>query len=587
MERGTQTPTPLETSASETAIQRPQASGSLLTRVLGLHALLVEYATLPPVESPWEFAQETLKMLNITLDHKGESLDAFATPGPTVVVANHPFGGIEGVILAALCGSLRPDFKLFANHMLMRIPELAPMIIPIDVSGKAQRENIQAVRAALRHVENGGALGMFPSGIVAHWQMRAMRVVEPVWQPLCGRLVRNPDVKAIPMYFQGQNSALFHALGCIHPFLRTLCLPRELGRRKNSTISYVVGKPVDSGILPALCNDAARTAHLRIRAEQLNVVQEAFEDKVWPVPVAKACPEEELRSEAKKFLERETLASEGRYAVFAMVGHESPCLLQEIGRLREETFRLVGEGSGRERDIDGFDEAYTHLVLWDVEKDSLAGAYRVRCFTPDEADQSEDKLYLASLFTIEKPFFTQIQSAMELGRAFVKLEYQRDYVPLMLLWKGIGRMIVRHKLRTLFGPCSMGLGYAEASAEVLRQVLQENHWDTYLGGFAQGKRQPREFSSPNVPNIQGLDYKMSNRIVKDIEGGKGLPILFKHYLQLGGRIAAFHEDKDFGTLDALLVVDLAYTPEKVLLRYMSPEEVAELRTMYGDVPPRS
>ncbi len=590
MKQGAAPSTPLESKASaksESALERPQPSGSLLSRALGLHVMLTEYAKLPPITDPVHFAHETLNTLDVSLRPQGENLDTLKEAGPALIFANHPFGGIEGVILAAICGSLRPDFKLLANVMLTRIPELAPMIIPVDVSGKAQRENIQSVRAAVRHVENGGALGMFPSGVVAHWDMRTRKVVEPLWQSLSGRLVRQAQVKAIPLFFKGQNSFLFHALGCVHPMLRTLMLPRELWRRRHSTIEYVVGKPVDAGLLASFANDAARTAHMRVRCEQLGKTAEDLSQKIWPVPVAQPCPEETLRQEAQKFLQRETLASEGRYAVFSMVGEESPLLVQEIGRLREETFRLVGEGSGRERDTDNFDAAYTHLVLWDVEKESLAGAYRVRCFFPHEAEQSEEKLYLASLFAIKKDFYTTCQRSMELGRAFVKLEYQRDYVPLMLLWKGIGRMIVRHKLRTLFGPCSMGLGYTEASAYVLRQTLQENHWDTHLSAFAHGKRSPRDFSSPNVPNVQGMDYKTCNRVVKDLEGGKGLPILFKHYLQLGGRIAAFHEDNDFGTLDALLVVDLAYTPEKVLLRYMSAEEVAQLRQGYGEIPPRT
>ncbi len=567
--------------------ERPKASGSLVSRLLGLHPILQCYELMPATHNPSDFAVQTLKTLNISLEHEGESLDVLAEPGPAVVFANHPFGGIEGVMLAALCGALRPDFKLLANEMLTRIPELAPMIIPVDVSGKSQRQNMQSIRAALRHVEQGGALGIFPSGVVAHWQMESKSVVEPIWQTLCGRLAKGAKTKAIPIYFKGQNSFIFHALGCIHPMLRTLLLPRELWKRQNSTLSYVVGKPIDSGLLAIFANDEARTAHMRVRCEQLGKVKDSPEAKIWSVPVAAPSPAEALRLEARSFLDKETLASEGRYAVFAMQGKDSDLIMQEIGRLREETFRLVGEGSGHERDIDIFDKDYTHLVLWDVEKESLAGAYRVRCFNPDEAAQSTQKLYLTTLFDIESPFFEQCQRAMELGRAFVKPEYQRDYVPLMLLWKGIGRMIARHKLRTLFGPCSMGLGYADASAEVLRQVLEQNHWDEALSVYTRGKRKPHTFSSPNVPNVQGLDYKACNRVVKDIEGDKGLPILFKHYLQLGGRIAAFHEDKDFGTLDALLVVDLAHTPKKVLLRYLSPEEVEEIRESYGPITPRS
>ncbi len=587
MDRGPKTSLNHEDSTAVAQTPRLKASGSLITRVLGLHSLLTEYEKMPLAETPWDFGHATLQQLHISLDHQGESLDALAEPGPALVFANHPFGGVEGVILAALCGTLRHDFKLLANEMLTRIPELAPMIIPVDVSGKNQRENMQSVRQAVRHVEQGGALGIFPSGMVAHWQMNTKTIVEPVWQSLCGRLARQAHIKAIPIYFKGRNSMLFHAAGCIHPMLRTVLLPRELWGRRNSTVDFVVGKPVDGSVLHALKNDAARTALMRIRCEQLGVTKEDVTDKIWPVPVAQACPHEQLQQEGQKFLDRETLATEGRYAVFAIQGHESSCILQEIGRLREETFRLVGEGSGNERDTDSFDKDYTHLVLWDVEKNTIAGAYRVRCFMPEEAHQSQEKLYLASLFDIQTPFYEQCANSMELGRAFVKPEYQRDYVPLMLLWKGIGRMIVRHKLRTLFGPCSMGLGYTDASAHILRQTLEANHWEHDLCQYTQGKRQPRDFAGPNAPNVQGLDYKMANKMVKDIEGDKGLPILFKHYLQLGGRIAAFHEDKDFGTLDALLVVDLAHTPEKVLLRYMSPQEVTELKASYGPVTPRN
>ncbi len=587
MDRGLKTSLSHEHSTGSPQPTRLKATGSLLTRLVGLHNLLTEYEKIPHSPTPWDFGHNTLKQLDISLDRQGESLDILAEEGPALVFANHPFGGVEGVILAALCGSLRHDFKLLANEMLTRIPELAPMIIPVDVSGKNQRENMQAVRQAVRHVEQGGALGIFPSGVVAHWQMSTKSIVEPVWQSLCGRLARQANIKAIPIYFKGQNSLLFHAAGCIHPMLRTILLPRELWKRKHSTVEFVVGKPVDAGLLHALKNDAARTALMRIRCEQLGAEKEDITQKIWPVPVANPCPHEQLHQEAQKFLERETLATEGRYAVFSLQGHESSCILQEIGRLREETFRLVGEGSGRERDTDIFDKDYTHLVLWDVEKNTIAGAYRVRCFMPNEAHQSQEKLYLASLFDIEEPFYEQCANAMELGRAFVKPEYQRDYVPLMLLWKGIGRMIVRHQLRTLFGPCSMGLGYTDASAHILRQTLEANHWDHDLCTYTKGKRQPRDFSGPNPPNVQGLDYKMANRMVKDIEGDKGLPILFKHYLQLGGRIAAFHEDKDFGTLDALLVVDLAHTPQKVLLRYLTPQEVTDLKATYGHITPRN
>ncbi len=552
---------------------------SFLSRLLGLRPMLEIYETFPATQPALGFCEQTLQVLGIQTINEGEKFDTLPTEGPTLFFANHPFGGIEGVIMAARCLALRPDFKLLANQMLANIPELAPIIIPINVAAKSQKENLASIRAGIRHLESGGALGIFPSGVVAHFSLAQRKIVEPIWYSLCGRLARIPEVQAIPIHFKGNNSKLFHAAGCIHPALRTFLLPRELWGMRGRTLRFVVGKTVDAKLLTALCDDNARTAHLRARCEHLSKQTDTL-PTIWPVPIAAQSNPSVLQAEVKKLLDKDTLAAEGRYAVFAISGKQSPLILNEIGRLREETFREVGEGSGQERDLDKFDPDYHHLVLWDVEKDQMAGGYRVRCFAPEEAEGCREKLYTASLFHFKPDFFTACKTSMELGRAFVATEYQRDYVPLLLLWKGIGRMIVRNNLRTLFGPCSMGLGYADGSVHMLRQYLQENHWDEKLSHLAKGICQPAAIAGPNAINVHGLDYKDCNRAVKDLEGDKGLPILFKHYLQLNGRIAAFHEDKDFGTLDALLVVDLAETPKKTLLRYMSQEELQALYESY-------
>ncbi len=562
--------------ASETSTKSLMPAKSFLSRLLGLRPMLEIYETFPATQSALGFCEQTLQVLGIQTINEGEKLADLPKEGPTLFFANHPFGGIEGVIMAARCLSLRPDFKLLANQMLAKIPELAPIIIPINVTAKSQKENLSSIRAGIRHLESGGSLGIFPSGVVAHFSLAHRKIVEPIWYSLCGRLARIPEVQAIPIYFKGNNSKLFHAAGCIHPALRTFLLPRELWGMRGRTLRFVVGKAVDTKLLASLCDDNARTAHLRARCEHLGKQIDKL-PSMWPVPIAAQSDVKTLQAEVKELLQKDTLAAEGRYAVFAISGNQSPKILDEIGRLREETFREVGEGSGQERDLDQFDPSYHHLVLWDVEKEQMAGGYRVRCFKPEEAKDCQEKLYTASLFRFEPDFFAACKNSMELGRAFVATEYQRDYVPLLLLWKGIGRMIVRNNLRTLFGPCSMGLGYAEGSVHMLRQYLQENHWDEKLSLLAKGLREPSSIVGPNAINVHGLDFKGCNRAVKDLEGDKGLPILFKHYLQLNGRIAAFHEDMDFGTLDALLVVDLAETPKKTLLRYMSEEE---LQTLY-------
>ncbi len=554
---------------------------SPLAFLLGLRPILKRYETLAPTYTPWDFAQSALQTMGIFVINEGENLEnTLPSEGPALVYANHPFGGIEGVIMAARCGLLRPDFKLLANSMLCKIPELSPMIIPINVTAKSQQDNFSSVRTALKHVEKGGALGLFPSGIVAHWHMLKMSIIEPIWYSLCGRIAKIPNICAIPVFFKGTNSPMFHAAGCIHPMFRTLLLPRELWRMRGRTLRYVVGRPVDKKLLQAFGNDKARTAHMRVRCESLAQNNNAL-PKIWSTPVAKAHDPKALHAEVEQCINNDPLVTEGNFVIFAIEGKESKHILHEICRLREETFRLVGEGSGEARDMDQFDKNYTHLVLWDTQNQCLVGAYRVLCFESEKAKEIIPTLYTATLFDYKDNFFDDCQTSMELGRAFVVPEYQRDYEPLMLLWKGIGRLTYRKKIRTLFGPCSMGLEYANASAYMLREYLKENHWHENLSSLVRGRQKPMDFEGLNVPDVQGLDYKDCNRAVKDIEGDKGLPILFKHYLQLGGRIAAFHEDRVFGTLDGLLVVDLANSPQKTLLRYLTAQELQELQELYA------
>ncbi|MFI3272277.1 MAG: GNAT family N-acyltransferase [Pseudomonadota bacterium] len=559
------------------APQNPFAAAPALARLLlGLRPLSMVYNKATEGKNPCDFAQAALGALNVDVNIEGEGLESIPKTGPLLLTANHPFGGVEGIAMAAVFGRIRPDLKILVNGMLCRIQELSPFFIPVNVFGGAEKENIAGVRAAMKHLNSGGALAMFPSGVVAHWQIRTRRIAEPVWFSLCGRMARREGVVTVPLHFRGRNSMWFHAAGVIHPLLRTALLPRELWRMRNKNLNLVIGKHVESGLLRSLVDDAARTAHLRAHSEALGRVATGNEQD-FPVPVAKQNDPHALLREVESFYPNATLAKEGRYTVLGIQGYEAPRMLEEIGRLREETFRQVGEGSGHARDIDKYDDAYTHLVLWDTDQNQMAGAYRIRCFAPNEAPQAKKKLYTTSLFQYKKEFFERCGYAMELGRAFVAAPYQRDYVPLMLLWKGIAQIAMREGIETLFGPCSIGLGYAPESMYMLRQHLRENRWDDDLAALASGRCEPKNFAGPNTPDVRGLDYKACNRVVKDLEGDKGLPILFKHYLQLGGKVAAFHEDHAFGTLDALLVVSMRTIPDKQLIRYLGTEGVEALR----------
>jgi len=493
-----------------------------------------------------------------------------------LLTANHPFGGAEGLAVAALCARARPDLKILANRVLYSIPELRPMLIPVDLFAKADdsADNISGLRDALRHLESGGALAAFPSGVVSRRDMRRYRVADPAWHSLAGRLARTAGTTVVPLYFEGRNSLLFQV--GLHPALRTAPLPREIWRMRGHGIRMHVGKAITPEVLSALRDDEARTAHVRACCHAPARVN-AGAVRNWRVPVALPRERTPLLDEIAELPARRTLATEGPFRVFLMDGNEASHMLYEIGRLREKTFRAVHEGSGKRLDLDPFDPHYLHLVLWDKNAGMVAGSYRARCFSPSEVPGALKTLYTASLFKFQQEFFERCGPSMELGRAFVRQEYQRGHAPLSTLWKGIGRLAAMSGTRTLFGPSSIGFGYAPESILMLRQHLEERHFAPELAALVQGRRSPAPFSGPNMPDARGLEYKTLDRAVRDLEGGKGLPILFKHYLQLGGRIAAFHEDRVFGTLDALLVVDLPTAPEKQLLRYMGEDSVQMLR----------
>ena len=558
---------------------RPFFESALLAHVPGLRPLIRRYRELPPTNGPADFARRSLESLDITVRVSGEPLAALPASGPLLLAANHPFGGVEGLVLAAL--RIRPDIKILANRMLCSVPELRPLIIPVDVFGaKRDAGNVSGLRAALRHLESGGALAVFPAGVVSHWHLKQRRVTDPEWNPLIGRLARTSGAAVVPLHFEGGNSLLFQAAGCLHPFLRTALLPREMWRMRGRGLRLCVGKPVEAGLLAALRDDEARAAHLRARCYALGRAADPAE-RNWPVPVAAPEKRPALLDEIADLPSSRILAEDEKFRVFHVAGGESPRILREIGRLREESFRAALEGSGKALDLDRFDPHYSHLVLWDKQSCAVAGGYRARCFFPSESSRGGKTLYTTSLFRFEPEFFERCGVSMEMGRAFVALRYQRDYSPLMMLWKGIGRLASLSGVRTLFGPSSIGLGYAPESVAMLRQHLEEKHYDAGLAALVQGRRQPAPFAGLNAPDARGLDYKTVDRAVKELEGDKGLPILFKHYLQLGGRIAAFHEDRAFGTLDALMVVDLAAAPEKLLLRYMGQDGLRMLRKAHA------
>jgi putative hemolysin len=241
-----------------------------LERLLALRRCEKTYNALPAGCSPVEFARAALAMLEAQFDLSG-AVSGIPTSGPLVLVANHPFGGVEGLYLYAMLAGLRPDVRVLGNELLGRLPEFAPAIFSVNVLGgaKAAQRNGAAMRQAIRWVQDGGALIVFPAGEVASLDRLAGTVTDPDWHPSIARMLRITRAPVVPVYIDGVNSRLFQAAGFVHPRLRTALLPRELFNKRGRSIPVRVGKRMSSAQLQAIDGDDLLCEHLRLHVYAL------------------------------------------------------------------------------------------------------------------------------------------------------------------------------------------------------------------------------------------------------------------------------------------------------------------------------
>ena len=384
---------------------------------------------------------------------------------------------------------------------------------------------------------------------------------------------------ALPMFFHGVNSAMFQVAGLIHPRLRTMLLPRELANKRGGTIRISIGRPIKPQSLLRLSSDGAATDYLRQRTHLLDIRQRERK-KLWrvglkPAAVIPAVRALTLRDEIDGLPVECKLLESGGYEVYAASAEQIPNALREIGRLREITFREAGEGTGRSIDLDRFDRDYRHLFLWSTDSNEIAGAYRLA------GTDVVAELYTSTLFRFREGLLAGMDPALELGRSFVRLEYQKSFSALLLLWKGIGRYVARNpRYRILFGPVSISREYSEASRALIVAYLQERCGNGDLARYVEPRR---EFRSPR---LRGCDPRVLANLldnvdelsdaVADLEAdGKGIPVLLRQYLNCGGEMLAFNVDSAFSdVVDGLVVVDLIKMSRPQLEKYLGKEGAA-------------
>jgi putative hemolysin len=546
------------------------------------------------------FRLETLLTeMQVDLQLQPADLDRIPQKGPLVAIANHPFGVLDGAALGALLSRVRPDVKVMTNSLLEGIPELQEhcfFVDPFHTASSAER-NLSALKQAIEWLRQGGALAVFPAGEVSQFKVGQAQIADPAWNTIAARLIRKTGAHALPVYFCGHNSLTFHLLGLIHPRLRTLVLMQEFLQQRGKKLEVRVGTAIPSELIASIDDDREATEYLRLRTYLLSyrgkkdislpTKMRAVLPRKAQETISSAVPQSLLARDIDALPSQQLLTESGDFAVYAARAAEMPHLLEELGRLREVTFRAAGEGTGKSIDLDEFDNYYWHLVLWHKERRELVGAYRAGNTDEIIRQHGIKGLYTNTVFRYDERLFMKIGSALELGRSFIRAEYQRQYAPLLQLWKGIARFVaVNPQTPVLFGAVSISNEYSRLSREMIVQYFESRDDGREFADLIQ-PRTP--FRTPKLRRgeCRALCDALRNleelgEPISDVEeDGKGVPILIRQYDKVGGKLVGFNLDRKFSdVVDGLVIVDLRQTDPAVLERYMGKESYAEFRRFH-------
>ena len=549
---------------------------TLLTEVSGLGRLerLYNEVDLKPGD---DFITALFAHMELGLEVDGDDLAHIPATGGVVLVANHPYGAIDGLALIDIVRRVRPDVKVMANFMLQQFEPLRDRFIGVNPFEQLKaRSSFQGMRQAMEHLAAGGALGIFPAGEVSSYRTELNAVADPRWKAPVIKLIKNAAVPVVPVWFDGANGLVFQMLGMIHPELRTIALPGQMLRMRGRRVRLRVGKPIPPADLTALGVEEL-TRYLRAKTYALGsgvqVKREFFKPlriPRSPKDIAAAEPLTELEKELASIADLR-ISSQGGFDLYLAPSERMPHMLHEIARQREIAFRSVGEGTNKSLDRDEFDLYYDHLFLWDTAAGKLAGAYRIGDGARILERYGKRGFYTHTLFRMRKPMERVLRLSFELGRSFVPEEYQRHRLPLYMLWRGLLIHVIAHPdHRYLIGPVSISGSYSHFSRGLMIDFLREHHFDHELARHVRPRNRftvrTGKADGQALLEASGEDVKKLDRIIADIEPeGSTLPVLLKKYLQLNAHIIGFNSDPKFNdALDGFVVLDLTRIPPKVI-----------------------
>jgi putative hemolysin len=515
--------------------------------------------------------------------------------GPFITVSNHPFRGIDSMILYKILYEQRKDFKILGSFLLHQIEPLRDIVIPVNTHeiSTNTRSSYTGLRQAINHLREGHCIGIFPTGETTAPIESSRVILDNIWQMEALKFIKNSQVPLIPVYFHGTNSRIIQFIGRINPLLRQTQLPSELLHRNNRTVKVRIGSPVSVSEQAEFEDLAYFGRYLRARVYSLGSAMEVrnfssgrLKRKInKAIPLVEQVPVNILKEEFERIRNEFELFSTKNYSVICAPAEKIPVIFNEIGRLRELTFRKVGEGTNKSTDIDEYDFYFNHLFIWDNDRDKIVGAYRIGKGKDILRVNGIKGFYINSLFRLKNSFQPILSQSLELGRSFISEEYQKKTIPLFLLWKGIMVFLLRNpEYRYLIGPVSISNDFSRFSKSLIVEFIRKYFTDDKYSGYIVPRKafvvKPDKTIDRNIfIDTSESDINKLEKVIIDIEPGYRLPVLLKKYLEINGRIIGFNIDPKFNyCLDGLLILDLYKTPREYILglsRQLNDESIME------------
>ena len=542
-----------------------------------------------------DFLKQALKQCGIVYSIPKEDLERIPKEGGFVTVSNHPLGAIDGILLMALLLERRPDFKVTANFLLQTVTPIKDYILGVNPfeDRKHIKSSVSGLRQSIAHVQKGNGLGIFPAGEVSCQKENGIYMDRP-WPKSTVKLIQNLNVPVIPIYFHAKNSNLFYQLAKLHPILRTAKLPSEILSQYKRPIQVRIGKPISVAQQKQfegntegyrdflrtktymLANTLSKEVLYKSKFGLKNTLKDLKENNKLKTNTQQQIIHQEATSVLTKEVQwcrthHKRLLESKNYEVYLATQKEVPHIVKEIGRLREITFRAIGEGTNNATDLDHFDTYYHHLFLWDTTQNKIAGAYRMGLGQEIYKKHGIDGFYLQDLFRFEPELHGMMSESIEMGRAFVIEAYQQRPMPLFLLWRGIIHVTLRfpeHKY--LIGGVSISNQFSDFSKSLMIEFMKSNYYDPYIAQYIRPKKEfkvtLRDADKDFVFDHTKSDLNKFDKIIDELEPGNlRLPVLIKKYIKQNAKVVAFNVDPLFNNaIDGLMYIRISDLPESTV-----------------------